>query len=253
MINLAIDVGNTLVKMGIFKEGKLLFIGKFTSHPVKEVDEWGILLSDWIKQFGEKFKVEKAILSSVVPTVSTSLKKALERYLKLSSFEVTPEKVRIPLLYDNPRQIGTDRIANAVALTELYKLPAIAIDFGTATTFDVVSEKGEYLGGVIAPGVEVSLKSLSKETEKLFLVEFKRPDRVIGRSTKDNLISGIFYSSLGAVKEIIRGIDEEIGQEARVIATGGLGALMGKECDQIDEVNPLLTLQGLNFIGEKWA
>jgi len=252
-MNLVIDVGNTLVKVGLFKRRDLLLIGEFASHPVKEVDEWGVLLSNWIKQFEGKVEVKKAILSSVVSTVSIPLKKAIEKYLGLSSFEVTPEKVKIPLLYDNPYQIGADRIANAVALTELYKLPAIAIDFGTATTFDVVSERGEYLGGVIAPGVGTSLKSLSKETEKLFLVEFKRPVRVIGKNTEDNLISGIFYGFLGAIEEIIRGINEEIGKEARVIATGGLAGLIGKECDQIDEVNPLLTLQGLNFIGEKWV
>jgi len=240
-MNLVIDVGNTSVKVGLFEKRNLLFVGEFASHPIKEVDEWGVLLSNWIKQFEGKVEIRKVIISSVVSSVSAPLKKAIKKYLKLSSFEVTPKKVKIPLLYDDPGQIGADRIANAVALTELYKLPAIAVDFGTATTFDVVSEKGEYLGGVIAPGVRSSLKSLSKETEKLWVVEFKRP------------ISGVFYSSLGAVKEIIREIKEELGKEATVVATGGLGALVGKECEEIDEVNSSLTLQGLNFIGEKWA
>jgi len=252
-MNLVIDVGNTSVKVGLFEKRNLLFVGEFASHPIKEVDEWGVLLSNWIKQFEGKVEIRKVIISSVASSVSAPLKKAIKKYLKLSSFEVTPKKVKIPLLYDDPGQIGADRIANAVALTELYKLPAIAVDFGTATTFDVVSEKGEYLGGVIAPGVRSSLKSLSKETEKLWVVEFKRPTRVIGNTTRDNLISGVFYSSLGAVKEIIREIKEELGKEATVVATGGLGALVGKECEEIDEVNSSLTLQGLNFIGEKWA
>lgn len=250
-MNLVIDIGNTVVKTGIFEKGNLVLKGKFATWPRKEVDEWGILLSSWAEKFA-RGKIKKVILSSVVSSVSSSLRKATEKYLKLSSVEVTPGRVKIPLLYDDPDELGTDRIANAVALIELYNLPAIAIDFGTATTFDVVSHKGEYVGGVIAPGVMTCLTSLSRKTERLFLVEFRKPERVIGRNTRDNLISGIFYTCSGAIKEIVKKIEGELGKEVMVIATGGLAALVENECNEIDEVNPILTLQGLNFIGEKW-
>jgi len=250
-MNLVIDVGNTTVKAGIFEGENLVLKGEFATQSRKEADEWGILICSWVGKF-IRGRIKKVVLASVVPSVSNPLKMGIEKYLRLSPIEVIPEKVEIPLLYDDPKQLGADRIANAIALIKLYKLPAIAVDFGTATTFDVVSQKGEYLGGVIAPGVMTFLESLPRRTERLFSVEFKKPNRVIGTNTTDNLISGIFYSCLGAVKEIIRGIKGELGKEVRVIATGGLVDLIKDECDEIDEVNPILTLQGLNFIGENW-
>jgi len=252
-MNLVIDVGNTLVKTGVFRKRELVLNGEFATQPKKEADEWGILLSQWIGRVGREVNIEKVIISSVVSSIFAPLEKAVEKYFKISSFEVKAEKVRIPLLCDNPEEVGADRIANVVATTELYRLPAIVIDFGTATTFDVVSERGEYLGGVIAPGVRCAIESLAEKTEALFPVEFKKPVYIIGKNTNDSLISGVFYHSLGGVREIIKEIKKVLGEKTKVIATGGLGILLAEECEEIDEVNSTLTLQGLNFIGEKWA
>ena len=251
-MNLVIDVGNTVVKAGIFEKRDLVLSGEFATRPRKELDEWGILLSSWMAESGREIKISKAMISSVVSSVVSPLKKAIEKYFRVSAFEVEVEKVGIPLLCDNPGEVGADRIANVVAAAELYELPAIVIDFGTATTFDVISEKGEYLGGVIAPGVRTAMESLAEKAEALFPVDFKKPASVIGKNTKDGLGAGLFYGWLGGVREIIRGIKRELGKEVKVIATGGMGILLGEECAEIDEVDPVLTLEGLNFIVERW-
>lgn len=252
-MNLAIDVGNTLVKAGLFKGRKLVLNGEFATHPRKEIDEWGILLSQWTSSCEKKVTIEKVVISSVVSSIFAPLEKAVQKYFGVSPFEVKGDKIGVPILCDNPREIGADRIANVVAACELYKLPAIIIDFGTATTFDVISKKGEYLGGVIAPGVRCNIESLAEKAEALFAVELRKPARVIGKSTRDGLTSGIFYYSLGGIKQIIKEIKEELGEKPQVVATGGLGILLAQECEEIDKVNLTLTLEGLNLIGEKWA
>lgn len=150
-MNLTIDVGNTLVKVGLFKKRKLILKGEFATRPRKEIDEWGILLSQWTNNCQERVTIEKIIISSVVSSIFAPLKKAVEKYFRVPSFEVRGEKIGVPILCENPREIGTDRIANVVAASELYKLPAIVIDFGTATSFDIISKKGEYLGGGYCP------------------------------------------------------------------------------------------------------
>jgi len=251
-MNLVIDVGNTAIKIGLFKEKELLSKSEFSSHPPKGIDEWGILLSIWINRVEKEPIINKVIIASVVSSVSASIKTSIKKYFKLVPIEVSSDIVKIPFLCHNPRKLGADRIANIVATCKLYKLPAIIIDFGTATTFDVISKKGEYLGGVIAPGIISSLESLSEKTEKLFSIDFKKPNRVVGKNTEENLTSGIFYYSLGGVREILKRVKEEIKEEEiEVIATGGLGELLGKECKEIKQVNPDLTLQGLNLIGEE--
>lgn len=252
-MNLTIDVGNTLVKVGLFKKRKLILSGEFATHPRKEIDEWGILLSQWTNNCQEKVTIEKAVISSVVSSIFAPLKRAVEKYFRIPSFEVKGDKIGVPILCDNPAEVGADRIANVVAASELYKLPAIVIDFGTATTFDVISKKGEYLGGVIAPGVRCNIESLAEKAEALFAVELRKPAGVIGKNTRNSLVSGIFYYSLGGIKQIIKEIKEELREKTEVIATGGLGILLAQECEEIDDVNPILTLEGLNLIGEKWA
>ncbi|MCD6471729.1 type III pantothenate kinase [Candidatus Aerophobetes bacterium] len=252
-MNLVIDIGNTLTKTGIFVKETLLLKGEFTSRSQREADEWGILLCNWGSKLNKKVKIKKVVISSVVSSVSSILKNTIKKYFNLTPFEVKAENVKIPLLCDNPQEVGADRIANVVAVSELYKTPAIVVDFGTATTFDVISERGEYLGGVIAPGVKTSISNLAEKAEALFPVEFKKPDKVIGKNTRDSLMAGIFYQSLGGVERILENIGRELGWKAYVIATGGLGILIGSECKGIDEVNPILTLQGLNFIADKWG
>jgi type III pantothenate kinase len=252
-MNLVIDVGNTIVKAGVFEKRDLVLSGEFATRPRKELDEWGLLLSSWIGGSGREFKISKAMISSVVSSAVSPLKKAIEKYFRVSVVEVEVEKVGIPLLCDNPWEVGSDRIANVVAAAKLYKLPAIVIDFGTATTFDVISEKGEYLGGVIAPGVRTAMESLAEKTEALFPVDFKKPASIIGKNTRDCLVSGLFYGWLGGVREIVKGIKSELGKEVKVIATGGMGLLLAQECAEINEVDPVLTLKGLNFIVEKYS
>jgi len=247
-MNLAVDIGNSVVKVGLFNQGSLVLKGKFATHPRKEADEWGILLINWIKSCPEKLKIDKIIISSVAQSTLIPLREAIKRYFKLTPLELNSKLAGIPILCDNPKEVGADRIANSVAVTKLYQLPAIVIDFGTATTFDVVSSKGEYLGGVIAPGIQLASETLWEKTEKLFPVEFKKPPRAIGKNTEDNLVSGIFYSCIGGIKEILNRIEGEIGEKATVIATGGWGGILREECPRINKVNPILTLQGLNFI-----
>ncbi|MEA1965313.1 MAG: type III pantothenate kinase [Candidatus Aerophobetes bacterium] len=247
-MNLVIDVGNTLTKTGIFEKETLLLKGEWMSRTHREADEWGVLLCGWKSKLNKKVEIKKVVISSVVSPISLILKDTIRKYFNLAPFEVRAENVKVPLLCDNPQEVGADRIANVVAVTRLYKTPAIVVDFGTATAFDVISERGEYLGGVIAPGVETSISNLAEKAEALFPVEFKKPDRVIGKNTRDSLIAGVFYQSLGGVERILEDIGKELGRKAYVIATGGLGVLIGKECRSVDEVNPILTLQGLNFI-----
>ena len=250
-MNLVVDIGNTVVKTGLFSEGKLLWKGEFATLPPREIDEWGIILLEWIRAGHREAKIDKAIICSVAQSALIPLRKAVKKYLGIIPLEVDFRKVGIPLICDEPQEVGADRIANVVGAVELYSLPAVVIDFGTATTFDVISEKGEFLGGVIAPGIRVSMEALWEKTECLFPVEFQKPSRIIGKNTRDNLIAGIFYSCLGGIKEILRLIEEELGEKPTVIATGGWGSLLRKECPQIDEVNPNLTLQGLNFIAQQ--
>lgn len=247
-MNLVIDIGNTVIKVGLFKEEKILLRGTFSTHPHKESDEWGILFTNWLEIAPEKVCLDVVLISSVVKSAFTDIKKAILSYFGISPLELTYEIAGIPILCDNPKTVGADRIANAVAVYNMYSMPAVVVDFGTATTFDVISGKGEYIGGVIAPGVKLAAESLWQKAERLFPVEFKKPERVIGKNTTDNLTSGIFYTCVGMTREILERIETEMGQGITVIATGGWGKIIGSECEKIKEVNPNLTLQGLNFI-----
>jgi len=247
-MNLVIDIGNTVVKVGLFKEENLLLKGNFSTRPQKESDEWGIMLKNWLERYpASTIKLEKVAISAVAYTALTPLKKAIPRYFGKEPVEINAKSAGIPVLCDNPEEVGADRIANALAAVRMYHLPVVIVDFGTATTFDVISERGEYLGGVIAPGIRATSESLWQKAEKLFPVELIKPSRVIGKNTAENLVSGLFYGFLGMVKEIIDRIEKEMDQQVEVIATGGWAKLLADECEKIKEVNPNLTLQGLNF------
>lgn len=247
-MNLVIDIGNTITKTGFFRGEKMLLRGTFSTYPGREADEWGIMLMNWLKISPQKPSVDTVIVSSVVQSALIAIRKAIPRYFGTSPVELTHQIAGIPILCDNLEEVGADRIANAVAVNRMYRMPAVVVDFGTATTFDVISKRGEYIGGVIAPGIRVTSESLWQRAEKLFPVEFRKPDQVIGKNTADNLISGIFYTFLGMVKEILERIEREMNQKVNVIATGGWGKFIGAECEKIKQVNPDLTLQGLNFV-----
>ena len=247
-MNLVIDIGNTIVKTGLFDGEKMLLRGTFSTHPGRESDEWGIMLMNWLKISPKQPAVGRIVISSVAQSALLAMRKATPKYFGISPVELTHQMTDIPILCDDPRELGADRIANAVAVNRMYRMPAVVVDFGTATTFDVISRHGEYVGGVIAPGIHVASESLWQKAERLFPVEFRKPDQVIGKNTADNLVSGIFYTCLGMVKEILDKIEKQMGQEVNVIATGGWGKVIGLECEKIKEINPDLTLQGLNFI-----
>ncbi len=247
-MNLVIDIGNSSVKIGLFEGENLLSQGTFSVYPRKETDEWGIVLISWLKTCFKHPKVDKVIIASVVPSILLPVKEAICKYLQITPKQLTPKLAGIPILYENPEKLGADRIANAVAAVRMYKLPAVVVDFGTATTFDVISEKGEYVGGVIAPGVQAVCDSLWQRAEKLFPVEFRKPLYVIGKNTYENLTSGVFHSVLGATEYILEMIEREVGKKVNVIATGGWGKIVAPECKKIKKINPNLTLQGLNFV-----
>jgi len=253
---LAIDVGNSDTTLGVFEDKELRATWHMASRTERRVDEYAALMFYLLQH--EKLDsshIKGIVLCSVVPPLITTFVELSKRLFQLSPLVIgAGVKTGVRIRMDNPREVGADRIVNAAAAHHLYGGPIIITDMGTATTFDVISKKGEYLGGVIAPGITSSLESLSEKTEKLFLIDFKKPTRVIGKNTEENLTSGIFYHSLGGVKEILKRIKKEIKEEeVKVIATGGLGVLLKKECKEIEEVNPDLTLQGLNFIGERFA
>ncbi|MBC7189580.1 type III pantothenate kinase [Candidatus Aerophobetes bacterium] len=246
-MNLVIDVGNTVTKAGLFDGEKMVLKGTFSTFSFREPDEWGIMLVNWLKVSSRKGCVEKVVVCSVVQNALSAIKKAIPRYFKISPVEFKATLVEVPILCDNPQEVGADRIANVLAVRKMYQMPAVVVDFGTATTFDVVSEEGAYIGGVIAPGIRGAAESLWEKAEKLFPVEIKKPSRVIGKNTAENLTSGIFYTFVGMVREIVERIEKEIGREVYVVATGGFGRIIGSECEKVKTVNPDLTLQGLNF------
>lgn len=247
-MNLVIDIGNTIIKTGLFDRARVLLRGTFSTHPDREPDEWGIMLMNWLKISPEEPVIDVIVISSVVQNAFLAIKKAVLRYFETSPLELTHRVANIPILCDNPEELGADRIANVVAVNKMYQIPAVVVDFGTATTFDVISKKGEYIGGVIAPGIRVTSEGLWQRAERLFPVKFRKPNLVIGKNTSDNLTSGIFYTFIGMVNEVLSQIEKEMGQKVNVIATGGWGEVIGLECGKIKEINLDLTLQGLNFV-----
>ncbi len=250
---LAIDVGNTQTSFGVFKGDDLLKSWRISTNKEETADELAITLQNFLRLAQLSFNNLKGIvISSVVPHVTTSLTEMVEKYFPLKPLIVGPgTKTGIPIMYDNPHEVGADRIANAVAALELYGSPSIVVDFGTATTFDVISKKGEYLGGVIAPGVEISAEALFEKADRLSRVDLEKPPSVIGKNTRTSLQSGIIYGFAGQVDTLIKKIREEIEGKPIVIATGGLSHLMVSACQSIDEHNPNLTLIGLKKIYDK--
>lgn len=250
---LVIDVGNTNVVLGVFEGEKLIDSWRISTDKQKTIDEYGIEVKQLFDYFGIKHKrIKDVILSSVVPPVTPILEKMAKKYFGCSPMIIGPGiKTSMSIKYENPREVGADRIVNAVAAREFYKGALIIVDFGTATTFCAISEAGEYLGGAIAPGIGISMEALFTKAAKLPRVELAKPRAVIGKNTITSMQSGIFYGFVGQVEGIIQRIKKEIGVEVKVIATGGLAELISKESNSIDVVNPNLTLEGLRLIYER--
>ena len=247
---LTIDIGNTQVAAGLFVEDELVAHWRLSSMYDRTEDETWILMRSICQAHGYEIeKTEGVIISSVVPGMTPTFEKMTKKYLKSNAIVVNQDlNIGIKNLYKNVASVGADRLVNAVAGFDQYGGPLIIVDLGTATTFDVITENGEYLGGVIAPGIEMSANILHQRAAKLPRVELKFPDRIIGNSTESSMQSGLMFGSVELISGMIGRIKKELGKEAEVIATGGLARLIIGELPSILKVEPFLTLQGLNLI-----
>ena len=247
---LAIDIGNTNIIMGVFEDAELRTTWRIATRIHRMVDEYAVLLQNLLQQQGMDLTgVTKLALCSVAPPLITVFEELSERYLHTSPLVVgSGVKTGVRIRMDNPREVGADRIVDAAAAHHLYGGPVIIVDLGTATTFDTVSKEGDYLGGAIAPGINTAAESLFSRTAMLPRVELIRPEHAIGTNTITAMQSGLVFGYVGLVEGIINRIQQELGEKATVVATGGYAKLLAKETKAIDEVNPDLTLIGLRLI-----
>ena len=250
---LTLDIGNTNIKTALFDGPDMVKYWRLSTNIQNTSDEYGITLVSLFDHAGiSTDEVEGIIISSVVPTINFTIEHMCQNYFGQSpTFVVPGVKTGINIKYENPRELGSDRIANAVAAYEEYGAPTIFIDFGTATTFGVIDEGGAFLGGCICPGIKLASEALVSGTAKLPRFELTRPERVIGRTTLTNLQSGMYYGYVGLVRNIVRAIKQELGREATVVATGGMAVMVADESKVIDKLDGLLTLKGLRLIYER--
>jgi len=249
---LVIDVGNTHTVIGVYDEKKLLGYWRISTDLNKTEDEYGILVKSLISHSNLSLSdIKSVVMSCVIPPVSWILKKMAIDYFKVSALVVEPGiKTGIHIKTDNPKEVGADRIVNAIAAYKLYGGPVIIVDFGTATTFCAVNAEGVYLGGAIAPGIEISAEALFEKTAKLPKVELIKPKHCIGSNTVSAMQSGLFFGYLGLTNELIRRFKKELGEDSLVVATGGYAELIGNKSKLIDKIDSLLTLEGLRMIYE---
>jgi type III pantothenate kinase len=247
---LAVDIGNTNVVLGLYDGDTLAHTFRAATVHARTEDEYGVLLLQLLGLHGLSPKiVDAAIIASVVPPLTDVMADAIRRAFAREPVLVGPGlKTGMPVLYENPREVGADRIVNAVAAFERVHGPVIVVDFGTATTFDCISPKGEYLGGVIVPGLKVSLDGLLEHAAKLSRIELSAPPRVLGRNTTHALQSGLIIGHAALVDGVIERLEAELGYPSTIIATGGLGGLIGKHTRRIGSVDVNLTLDGLRIL-----
>ena len=253
---LTLDIGNTNIKTALFDGMEMRQYWRISTNRARSSDEYGIVLMDLLNHNGiSAGAVDGVIMSSVVPQINFTIEHMCRNYFGHEPMKIEPGvKTGINIKYENPREVGSDRIANAVAAYELYGGPCITIDFGTATTFGAISERGEFLGGAICPGLKLAAEALTEHAAKLPRFELAKPETVIGRNTITNMQSGIVYGYIGQVNYLVERMKRELSApNAKVIATGGLAVLVAEESNAIDVMDGLLTLKGLCLIYEKNA
>jgi type III pantothenate kinase len=250
---LTVDVGNTNTVLGVFEGDRLRQHWRLTTRREQTADEYGILVRNLFGSTGlEPKAIDAVALASVVPPLTPVLVELARQYLGQEPLVVGPGvKTGMPILYEPPGDVGADRIVNGVAAFAAYGGPVIVVDFGTATTFDVVTRRGEYTGGVICPGIGISADALFQRAARLPRVEVSHPGRVVGHSTVASMQSGLFFGYASMCEGIIARIRGELGEPLRVVATGGLAATLAAEIPSIETVDPVLTLTGLRLIWER--
>lgn len=247
---LVIDVGNSNIVLGVYAGDQLRKDWRVATDKTRTTDEYGALVHDLFRLAGIPIEtVTGVIISSVVPTLTGTLEKLAEQYFGLTAYSVgSGIKTGMPILYDNPLEVGADRIVNAVAGFEKYRSPLVIVDFGTATTFDYVNKAGEYCGGAIAPGLAISMEALFQRASKLPRVEILKPPHIIAKNTVNAMQAGLYYGYVGLVDEIVTRMKAESHEEPIVIATGGLAGLVAPESRTIERIEEFLTLEGLRIL-----
>ncbi|WAA12357.1 type III pantothenate kinase [Fervidibacillus halotolerans] len=250
---LALDVGNTNIVIGVYENDELKHYWRIETNRDKTEDEYGMLIKALFEHENRKIsEVKGIIISSVVPPIMLSLEKMCEKYFHLKPLVVGPGiKTGLNIKYENPREVGADRIVNAVASIHEYGSPLVIVDFGTATTFCYINEQKQYMGGAIAPGIIISTEALYTKAAKLPRIEITTPELIIGRNTVEAMQAGIVYGYVGQVDEIVRRMKKIAKKPPKVIATGGLAPLIAEESREIEVVDPFLTLKGLYLIYKK--
>ena len=251
---LTIDVGNTNITFGIFNKQELVTTFRMTTKQLRTSDEYGITIIDMLERNHIlRTEIEDVITSSVVPNVMHSLNSAVIKYLDTTPIIVGPGiKTGIRVMTENPKQIGSDRIVDAVGAYDIYGGPVLVLDFGTATTYDLVDAKGAFVAGVTAPGIRISAKALWQDAAKLPEIEIRKPETILAQETISSMQAGLVYGQIGQTEYIVKNMIKESGYEnVKVIATGGLGRIIANETDCIDIYDPQLTLNGLRLIYEK--
>ena len=253
---LTLDIGNTNMKTALFEGMEMRHYWRLSTNRNRTSDEYGMAMMNLLNHYGvDRGEVEGIMMSSVVPQINFTIEHMCRSYFGMEPMKIEPGvRTGINIKYENPRELGSDRIANAVGAYELYGGPCITIDFGTATSFGAISAKGEFLGGAICPGLKLAADALTERTAKLPRFELVKPENVIGRNTVANMQAGIVYGYIGQIKYLVNRMKQEMGVEGiRVIATGGLAVLVAGESSVIDVMDGLLTLKGLRIIYEKNA
>lgn len=249
---LVIDIGNTNITIGVFNGDKIEYTWRLSTIHSRTEDEYGIYIKNLLCEFGLGNDIKNCVISSVVVQLTERIKTAVKKYLKVESLIISHKiKTNIELKTDNPSQIGADRIANAAAAAEMFDIPAIVVDFGTATSFDIVNSKKEFIGGIITTGMKIQADALSNKTSKLPKLNIEAPEKVIGRNTIDAMLSGIVRGHAAMIDGLISECEKELGEKTAVIATGGYSSVISKYLNRnFDSIEPDLTLIGAKILFE---